>query len=233
MVYLIIFIAFLVVFHLETEHLVSARLPKFSVLIRIMFNDNPYGEFKKIASVYRDTDYDHNKNVSLIKKKKPRHCNHGRSKKIGNKITFLYANRILEFRIRRNIRHCTDYEQLYVNAIALIKNNINDFGVTFVSSPLHSHRFGLKGGVKELRKVIIVRAAETHGNVFNQIPFLDIYLSCIKEKETKKKFDYFYKRIIESQHISTVIMNKGWRNSSGCRFEHEIALRSQKRIIYM
>jgi hypothetical protein len=219
-----------IIIGLECEFGISAMLPRFIPLLRILFSKNPYQRFREIATKCYDSrnyyfGYDskiHNKDWY------DKEIRRGESRLIGRRLTLKIANRILEFRIWLIVRECSNYGQLLEKAIEVMQSTGKaDF--VFISSPLYAHPRGLSGGVKELRRSIVDLAENNQGAVFNQIPFLDIYLPKIKG-ETKNKFETFYEPIIASSVISEVAMNSGWEKSLGCKTEFDLAHKYAKRI---
>ncbi len=217
----------------EEKSLVSARLPRIIPILRMLLL-NPYKEFKKIAIKSYDNKYykfHYSPSTQAQESWYERQLEYGNSRRIGWRNTLLIANRILEFRLWLTIRSCKNYDELKIKAILIITET-RDEGFVFVSSALYSHSKGIKGGVKELRKIIIESAEEHQGLVFNQIPFLDLYLPYLRGNEKGNKFELFYEPIIESSQITKVIMNNGWEKSMGCRTEHEVASKNLKKIEY-
>lgn len=68
--------------------------------------------------------------------------------------------------------------------------------------------------------------------VFNQIPYLDIYLED-SPKDYSTKFEIFYKGLIQSGKISKLYISKGSQNSKGVISEIEYAKEKDILIVYL
>ncbi len=218
----------------ETEYCISARLPRLIPLLRLLLAKEPYRIFKKIAerSFYsKNYTFHYSPSTQAERDWYRKETEKGFSNRIGRHRTLVVANRILEFRLWLHLRKCKNYDELRAKAIRLMSSESKE-GFVFVSSPLYAHPQGLKKGIQELRKAIIHQAEEHHGRVFNQIPFLNLYLAQLRSLETRNKFALFYEPVIQSSPISAIVMNQGWEQSQGCKTEHEAACQSSKKIEY-
>lgn len=233
--YLVIALAVLIVIvALEFQFCVFELMPSFIPLVKTLFSKKPYQNFGQIADncVYSRKNYSElvNDPSADLQYSYDRLESKRFNRQVSRLATLKIANRILEFRLWLKVRDCSSYEQLLEKAVAFIQETgQNNF--VFISSPLTSHVGGMSQGIKELRKAII-EAAELHqGRVFNQIPFLDIYLPRMKN-EIKNKLETFYGPIISSSFIYKLKMNFGYERSTGCLTELAFAQKSAKIIEY-
>lgn len=77
----------------------------------------------------------------------------------------------------------------------------------------------------------LIREKSPEYRIFDQLPYLDIYVFSDGEHDLSEKFEQFYLPIIGK--MKKVIFAPGWEKSQGSQTEHKYAQRLRKEIIYL
>jgi hypothetical protein len=153
---------------------------------------------------------------------------------------FAYAQRSLrevesEFeQLRRErLEKVKDYEELLKVALWEIESNGFDSMVSFPiftggksSAPLENIAHGEN----------LINYLSAYGyRVWSQVPYLDMNLNLEHAVmyDPKKKFDEFYRPLVQHVNFKEIVMMPGWEASQGCTTEHVHAKEAGKNILYI